>query len=110
MKQLSAIIHPRSNNRTTPYQISAIGFAVDENFWVWCITHQLWNLHGLAPKCKVMESDGSFFVLDESNPGEITGRKPHHDHAGEFWIECRGFASLEIRRRIRARKPPTETN
>jgi hypothetical protein len=61
-------------------------------------------------KCNVTESDGSFFVLDESNPGEIMGRKPHHDHEGEFWIECGGYASLDIRRRIFARKPPTETN
>jgi hypothetical protein len=77
---------------------------------VWCITHQLWNLHGLAPRCNVTESDGTFFLLDESNPGEITGRKPHHDHAGEFWIECQGYAPLDIRRKIFARKPPTETH
>jgi hypothetical protein len=106
----NAIIYPRSKNRTTPYQISAIGFAIDQSLWVWCIAHQVWNLHGLGPKCKVTESDGSFFVLDESNPGEITGRKPHHDHPGEFWIECRGYAPLDIRRKIFARSSPTETD
>jgi hypothetical protein len=106
----NVIIHPRSTNRTTPYQISAIGYAIGQNLWVWCIMHQLWNLHGLAPKCEVAEPDGTFFILDESEPGTIAGRKPHNDHPGEFWIECCGFASLEIRRRIRARKPPTETN
>ena len=106
MNQLSAIIHPRSKSRTTPFQISALGYAINQSLWIWCIAHQLWNLHGLGPKCNVTESDRSVFVFDESNPGEITGRKPHHDHAGEFWIECRGNASLDIRRKIFARKPP----
>jgi hypothetical protein len=110
MKQLSAIIHPRSKNRTTPFQISAIGYAIDQNLWVYCYQHRLWNLHGLAPKCEVAEPDKTFFILDESEPGTITGRKPHHEHEGEFWIECRGYAPLDIRRKIFARKSPEDTN
>jgi hypothetical protein len=109
MKQLSAIIHHRSKNRTTPFPNFRHRLRDRPNLWVYCYQHRLWNLHGLAPKCEVAEPDGTLFILDESEPGTITGPKPHHDHAGEFWIECRGYAPLDIRRKISARKPPTET-
>jgi hypothetical protein len=86
MKQLSAIIHHRSKNRTTPFPNFRHRLRDRPNLWVYCYQHRLWNLHGLAPKCEVAEPDKTFFILDESEPGTITGRKPHHEHEGEFWI------------------------
>src|SRR4029077_21212190 len=42
-----AIEHAPIAKSGTSFQISAIAYAIDQNLWVWCITHQLWNLHGL---------------------------------------------------------------
>lgn len=66
--------------------------------YVFCLAHSVWSLHGFVTNAVYSEPDGSSFVIDESVPNSITGRSPHHEHDGEFWIICMGLAPLELRR------------
>jgi hypothetical protein len=72
------------------------GWAYRTELYVFCLEHRQWNQHGLATTV-LKEEDGTTFAIDESTPGTITGRSPHHPHSGEFWISCNGFAPLDLR-------------
>jgi hypothetical protein len=66
--------------------------------FVFCLTHTIWNIHGVATNSVCRELDGTSFVVDETEPNTITGRSPHHPHDGEFWMICMGYAPLDLRR------------
>jgi hypothetical protein len=73
------------------------GWAYNYSLMVWCPTHQRWNEHGLATRIGHAEN-GSVFPINESIPGTIVGRAPHHQHDGYFGIICMGAAPQELRR------------
>ena len=100
--------YPQSKFRdpNNPAVISAIVYAIDHSLWTSCLQHKTWDRHGLSTNARMAEPDGTFFVIDESEPGTITGRSPHHKHEGEYWIECCGFAAIQTRMAIARRKSP----
>ena len=75
------------------------GWAYNYSLMVWCPDHQRWNEHGLATRT-VKTEDGSVVQINESIPGAIVGRSPHHEHAGYFGIICMGEAPTELRKII----------
>lgn len=93
------IIYPQSKLRTdiSDVQLNP-GWAYRTELYVFCLEHHQWNQHGLNTSRVLVEDDGTAFAIDESTAGTITGRHPHHQHAGEFWICCNGFATLNLRK------------
>jgi hypothetical protein len=65
--------------------------------YVYSLMHSVWNFHGFVTNAICTELDGSSFIIDETDPNTITGRSPHHEHSGEFWIICMGYAPLHLR-------------
>jgi hypothetical protein len=95
----TTIIYPQSKARADVGDVVLNpAWAHRTELYVFCLQHRQWNQHGLATTTVFKEEDGTTFAIDESTAGTITGRHPHHQHAGEFWICCNGFAPLDLRK------------
>jgi len=98
MNTLTAITYPQSKFRRVLDGITLNpGWIYRDGLYVFCLAHSVWSLHGFVTNAVYSEPDGSSFVIDESAPNSITGRGPHHEHDGEFWIICMGYAPLDLR-------------
>lgn len=112
---LSTITYPQSIFRRDLDGVTLNPAWIHGNgLYVFCREHATWNLHNFVTNAVCSEPDGSTFAIDESEPNSITGRSPHHEHDGEFWIICMGYAPLALRRVLsrypRSQNPPPPTD
>ena len=97
MNTLTAINYPQSKFRRDLDGITLHPDGSTETDFTLSVYPFVWNLHGVVTHAVYSEPDGSSFTLDETEPNTITGRNPHHEHDGEFWLLCMGYAPLDIR-------------
>jgi len=95
---LPAITYPSKFRRVLDGMTLNPAWIYGNGLYVFCLTHSVWNMHGFVTNAVCSEPDGSSFTLGETEPNTITGRSPHHEHGGEFWIICTGYAPLDLRR------------